>query len=170
MSKQIDNVTLFTDASYCPETNATAGAWWARNSSSRMRGFGGIPECTSSWEAEAATVCLAIIKIAKDSNLHLTLAQGKKARLVIVVDMLGAGMCVVQNKRVFKSERLHKLWKNARRQINAWGCYVKINHVKAHTKNDEPRFFVNSWCDHTARAHMRRLRNKYYGDERGIKP
>lgn len=87
----IENITLFSDASFCPNTRASAGACWARgNGQYRLQQAWDIrPDALDSNDAEILTTCMAIMLVAGDGELGMELTKGNKTRLVVVVDCQG---------------------------------------------------------------------------------
>ncbi|HHG4356329.1 hypothetical protein IPC102_09600 [Pseudomonas aeruginosa] len=152
----IENITVFTDASFCPNTRAAGGAVWARGEQIRFQDSFPIRHAAQAHEAEILAVCHAIQKIAEHPELGAELRKGPMTRLVIVVDCLAV-------KQAFEQEiRAGQIVKEAiraamqlREQLGFW---LKVNHVKAHKGTDTPRQWVNHWCDRHAKAQMRQMR------------
>ena len=88
--KNIENITVFTDASFCPETKAAGGAFWARGEDIKFKSSFPIPTAGYSNDAEISAACYAIHQIAAHPELGQVLDKGRATRLVIVVDCLAA--------------------------------------------------------------------------------
>lgn len=85
--EQKHNVTIFTDASYCHETRAAGGAFWARDDKHRLQSSFRIGGATQAHEAELITSCRAIVMVMKSVDIGAKLREGP-ARLILVVDCL----------------------------------------------------------------------------------
>lgn len=154
----IDNITVFTDASFCPETKAAGGAFWARNADTKFSSSFRIEDAESSADAEILTACRSIQSILEHPVLGEELKKGKETRLILVVDCLtvkhvlegGKAKMGVAACQAVATTRIHvfnqKFW-------------FKVNHVKGHSGIGSPRQWVNNWCDKEARHQMYSLRD-----------
>jgi hypothetical protein len=155
----IENITVFTDASFCHQTKAAGGAFWARATDVKASDSFSFRGAQQSHDSEVMVACEAILRIAQHPELGKMLTLGPKTRLVLVIDcltvkqVLGDGspgkLCPDARGLVTKVRAL-------RRKLNFW---LKVNHVKAHSGQCTPRQWVNSWCDQNARAKMTALRD-----------
>lgn len=157
----IENITVFADASFCPNTKAGGGAYWARwgkASADKASGAFGIRGVQHSHEAEVIAACRAILQLAEHETAGPLLALGRRTRLVLVIDCLTI-------KHVFENanpplcpeaRQLVGQVKALRDRLHFW---LKVNHVKAHKGQDSPRKWVNHWCDRQARQQMQALRS-----------
>lgn len=155
----IENVTVFTDASFCPDTKSAGGAFWARGEIERLSSSFPILEVKQAHEAEIVTACKAILQMGADENFGALLKLGKRIRLVLVVDCLAVqdafegrlrGMADIIRTHIEQVEAMR----------NRHGFLLKINHVKAHKGTGSPRQWVNNWCDKEAKRQMREQRAK----------
>jgi ribonuclease HI len=153
----IENITVFTDASFCPETKAAGGAFWARGEKVKFSSSFPIPDATVSNDAEIAAVCRAIHEVAAHPELGLEMAKGRETRLVIVVDCEAAKF-VFEGRRVKINAQTRALVREALQVIRDKGCWHKVNHVKSHSGTKTPRTWVNDWCDKEAYKHMDEMR------------
>lgn len=154
------NVTIFTDASFCHQTKAGGGAYWARDSEHRAQAAFCIKAATQAHEAELIASCRAIMECLKDPNLGPALRQ-PGTRLILVIDCLFV-KSALEWREGRKPKMNEDLWikvTRVRNIIYRAGFELKINHVKAHTGTKQPRTWVNDWCDSQAKIQMRRLRN-----------
>lgn len=155
----IENITVFTDASFCHTTKAAGGAFWARGTEAKASGAFSFKDADQSHDCEVIVACEAILKIAEHLELGPMLALGPKTRLVLVIDCLTV-------QQVLEGKTSTKLCALARRRVNQVKSlqknlrfWLKINHVKAHSGQGTPRQWVNTWCDEQARAKMYEMRD-----------
>lgn len=155
----IENITVFTDASFCHNTKAAGGAFWARGTDAKASDAFSFKEAEQSHDCEVIVACEAILKIADHPELGPMVALGPKTRIVLVIDCLTV-------KQVLEGPTSTKLCALARRRVNQVKSlqkrlrfWLKINHVKAHSGQGTPRQWVNTWCDEQARAKMQEMRD-----------
>lgn len=154
----IENITVFADASFCPETKAAGGAFWAKGVDAKLSDSFSFEGALQSHEAEVMVACEAILKISHHPELAKMLAKGPKTRIVLVIDCLTVQQVLGENsspKLSPKAKQRVNQVKALQRRLNFW---LKINHVKAHSGTGTARQWVNSWCDENARARMTELR------------
>ncbi|MCO7567803.1 hypothetical protein NJI34_00155 [Pseudomonas sp. S 311-6] len=153
----IENVTVFTDASFCPETKCAGGAFWARGDAERMNSSFPITGAAQAHEAEIVAACMAIIQMSEDPAFGQLLRLGRQTRLVLVIDCLAIRDAFearirpstpIIDQHIARVEALRK----------EHGFLLKINHVKAHKGKATPRQWVNNWCDKEAKRQMREQR------------
>jgi len=157
----IENVTVFADASFCPTSKAGGGAFWSRwgkTDNDKAEDSFQIVGANQSHEAEVIAACQAILRLARNPAANKLLAKGPKTRIVLVIDCLTV-------KQVFEgadtplcktARELVDQVRALRQQMRFW---LKINHVKAHSGQGSPRKWVNHWCDENARAQMQAMRD-----------
>lgn len=155
----IENITVFTDASFCHETKAAGGAFWARGETVKFSLSFPLSEAQVSNDAEIAAVCRAIHEIAQHPELGLEMAKGRATRLVVVADCEAAKL-VFEGRKVRVSAATRTLVRAAQQVIQNKGCFLKVNHVKAHSGTDTPRTWVNDWCDKEAYKQMVEMRTR----------
>ena len=132
-------LTCIVDASFCPETKAAAYAIWISGHPDGKITQAGVfkQHCETSTDAEAFGVVNA-----------LWLAKRHGGTDVLVqCDCLQA------------LPRGRDIWV---RLYPGEAMQFSLRHVKGHTKNSAPRFYVNRWCDKTAKALMRAKRQEIY--------
>lgn len=151
------NITIFSDASFCPDSRAAGGAYWARTDSLRLSGSFALRSVKASHEAEVMTACLSIRALSENDGFRKELQKGRSTLLVLVVDCLTI-------KQAFEGESV-SLSPDCRREVDEvlalrrkMNFGLKVNHVKAHTNGKAPRQWVNRWCDEAAREQMKRAR------------
>lgn len=137
-------VTVFCDASFCPETGAAGWAGWVKYGADgdTLRCSGRLEHCPNSTEAEK----LAIVETVKKAQLvHVDF---HKKVVIIQSDCLSA-IGVLENNRVIE-----------RMLLSEQPEVIKLKHVKGHQGHKCRRSSVNTWCDREARRKMREARNE----------
>ena len=149
----IQNITVFSDASYCPDTHAAGGAYWARSDTHRAQGAFSLEGVTASHEAEVMAACNGVLQLAQEPSFRAELEQGRTTRLVLVVDCLAIKQAL-EGSPVPLSVTGRKAVTDVLALRKRLGFFLKVNHVKAHTGGKQPRQWVNRWCDTAAREKM----------------
>lgn len=127
-------VTIFTDASFCPETKAYGCAYWIKHSPNvepLLNSFGGV----------------GIQNIGKAETLAIEEAV-KAAEEFIEIDSVV----------VIQSDSTEALSQVNLTQLRASCKFVKLKHVKAHTDQRTKRTSVNRIVDKLARKAMQSYR------------
>ncbi len=132
-------ITVFTDGSHCPNTNAWGVGIWIRyhNLPPIEISHGGLGEYDNAFRVECHG-----IKYACD----YLIATYDITNMIVIVqcDNIGA---------------LNKVIPNCIRKLKDAGAkYVKAKHVKAHSSNTSNRTAVNAIVDKLARAQMEKYR------------
>ena len=107
---------------------------------------------------------IALIEGMKAALKHL---EGVTTKLIIYCDNLHALQLIDQvqsNSPKTKNEDLREEFRKLLKNFN----YIETRHVKAHTYNREPRYYMNRWCDINSRRQrkylgQRPIRNILYG-------
>lgn len=135
-------ITLFADASYCPNTQAYGWCWWLKHGSppETKVGVGGGTRIrgSSQAETEALRAGLAFVRDTLGPVL-----QGK--RVVVQSDCLGALEAIRPELAGLRAQ-------------GAAQAYTK--HVRGHRGNVTPRNAVNTLCDRLAYREMAARRAK----------
>lgn len=134
-----DFVTIFTDGSHCPHTNAWGVGIWIRYSGHPPieLSHGGIGDYDNAFHVECHGIKFAVDYLIAGYDIHDMI-------IVIQCDNIGA---------------MNKVIPNCTRKLkNAGAKFVKAKHVKAHTTNTSRRTTVNDIVDKLARAQMERYR------------
>lgn len=140
--------TVITDASFCHETKASAWAAWVRVRSVRypIRASGNFKSvnCQSPFQAEL---------FAAANGVALAIANGATT-ILVQTDCLEV-VRVFNGKRSPLPKGVAQSFGKITKMIEQKEVRVTARHVKGHTRRDEPRFYVNRWCDKNAKKHMR---------------
>lgn len=132
-------ITVFADASWCPDTQAYGYGWWMKYGSppsTARRAGGGYIDSSNNAEIEALRAALLYLR----TNL---LDEMQDKVVVVQSDCTGA-------LKVISNDLLDL------RKAGARNAYAK--HVKGHQGHKDARSSVNTWCDRAARGAMRQFR------------
>lgn len=137
-------ITLFTDASYCPETRAWGWAAWIKYGApaETLRLSGGGFCCQGSAQAELLALKQGIEAVASQVPV-----QGK--------------VVVIQSDCVSALERICV-------ELLAGALGVRKKHVKGHQGVKCPRSAVNTWTDRAAREEMLKRRAEIEESRHGV--
>lgn len=137
-------ITVFADASYCPDTGAWGYGWWMKygHPARTLYGEGGGLHIAGSNEAEVVALERALEAV--DSLSGEYFLQGKI--LVVQSDCTGA------------IDRIQSRLRDMQREHNLANAYTK--HVKGHRGYADPRASVNTGCDRAAGRQMRKHREQ----------
>ena len=135
-------ITLFADASYCPDTRAYGYGWWVKYGAPAQTrtGHGGGLFIENSTHAEVHALEAGLTFIL--GELDLT------QRIVVVQSDCTGALAKIEAADWFG--RLHAL--------GAANAYTK--HVHGHRGTLSPRHAVNTGCDRAARRCMRHFRRE----------
>lgn len=134
-------VTIFTDASFCPDTRAWGWAAWIKYGvpAETLRLSGGGKHCQGSNQAELLALQHGIEAIADQVPV--------KGKIVVVQSDCVGALSTVCDKALF----------------NAGASFVRRKHVKGHQGVKCPRSAVNTWTDRAAREEMLKRRAEIEG-------
>lgn len=137
-------ITVFADASFCPDTKAWGYGWWIKfgDPVQTREGHGGGLGMESSLLAEVGALRAALEWV----KTELLPADLKDKRLVIQSDCTGA-LAAIQTEL-----------KHLRRDHGLASAYSK--HVKGHQGHSTPRNSINTKCDRHARRVMKQYRQQ----------
>lgn len=156
----IENITLFTDASFCERTRSAGGAFWARTGNAYHTGAFPIHGCKGSHEAELLAACMAVLQLPANQTFKDELTRGRQTRLVLVTDCLTVQRVLGNNSREPLTPLARSLMDMVLKMRDEMGFWMKVNHVKAHSGHGTPRQYINDWCDREAKKQMRKQRDK----------
>lgn len=159
MKPDIENITVFSDASFCTQSKASGGAFWARFEDIKVMDSFSFKGAKKSHEAELMAACNAILRMAKHPAMGPILQRGPKTRLVLVIDCLTIQQVLADNVYTTMSPAARAVVNEVRALQKKLKFWLKVNHVKSHSGTGSPRQWVNNWCDVEARKHMQALRD-----------
>lgn len=130
------HATVITDASFCSNTRSAGWAAWVRVDDlsypiKRSGRFKNFPKDSNEAEKFA---CMNGISVAKSFGATIILVQTDNLNAVNYINQF------------FSKQKILTLFGK--------DLIITAKHVKGHTNNKERRFWVNRWCDETARRHM----------------
>lgn len=151
--------TINTDASFDPNTGAASFAFWIKSTHFVMKGARLINEhVTNSSVAELLGVEAAL------HYLHDLVAeqqflsdQLKTNGIKVYFNTDSMFVLDVMNGRI-KSKRNAAVIERFRPLLEDYNC--EFRHVKAHTRKDTARHWVNDWCDKEAKMLMKKRRKE----------
>ena len=152
------NVTINTDASFCPITKAAGFAFWITCDNGRSKVSWTVKNAETPTDAEIKCIANAIYYLEKSK-----FNNGKINRIFINSDCKPC-FGLIRRKSPnkigrFIANHLRKIFKDNPRKTN--DVRYELRHVKAHTGDlTEKRSFVNNWCDKEAKKEMRYIRDR----------
>ena len=137
-------VTVFTDASFCPNTKVAGWAAWIKHDEpARTERLSGVEmNVAGSNDAEVLALKEALSFI--EDNIAL-----EEKVVVIQADCQSAIQAIKDRAMALKDRG---------------AVFVKMKWVKGHQGVRNPRSAVNTWCDKQARSLMREVRDNIYRD------
>jgi hypothetical protein len=160
--------TIFSDASH--SGNKAGWAMWAKFRGQTIRSSDGIKfPVESIHDAETIALASAIMRSIKDFDLPLdaiVVIQSDSTQALAAL-LWAANRHESTNVRIAKNtDAVPKASKKltgerasfadrAFRAIDEHNLTVYLKHVRAHTKKDDARSWVNEWCDGMAKKEMR---------------
>ena len=149
-------VSLFTDASFCHETQAAGWGYWARSERCRKWGGGPFKELINEVaEAELAAVANGMVASVRDGVTH----RGDKVLIqcdnMQVVTALSTGFGV----RTLQFNHILDTFKALR---DRYELVTEVRHIKGHTKGPKAksRHYVHNVADRIAKQHMNAERKR----------
>lgn len=137
-------VTIYTDASFNPDTGDSAGAAWIKSNS-------GILKVTENYQATSSTHAEIII-----AHCSILLAHNKWPDMKIVcVNTDSLNLCHMMwpfHNAEPKSKDIIREITAIRQFCNSNNIETRFKHVKGHQskRNSSIKAFLNNWCDEHA--------------------
>ena len=146
-------ITLFSDASWCPDTLRGAYACWWKVDGRASRDAGVLKEgVPSSQHAELFAMANGIWLVCKRTNPPAGSRIIAQTDCMAVIHLLtGARRRSADHQQADAKAFVHGL-------LRQQDIRIEFRHVKGHKGNATPRNAVNSWCDKTCRTLMQRAR------------
>ena len=147
------NVTVITDASFCPAYNVAGYGFWIACNRGKLSGCGQITGYVRDTnEAEMVAVYKAIQQGAHDQIIKC------EDSLLIQLDSLAAIDRLEANRIVTCTEQHKQIIYDYNRIVSQLNLTIEFRHVRGHTKNTGAKFVANRWCDRKARHQMKTAR------------
>jgi hypothetical protein len=183
---QLENITLFTDASYAEYPDflghapTAGGAFWAKGGSEstiKQCGRFHIEGAKSSTDAEMLAALHSIGFLLENPGFHEYFSKGSMCRLILVTDCTAIQKVLIERKGSILKGHVATLFNQVFNSIDSLGFQLRVNWVKAHSGEDSARSWVNRFCDRHAKLAREdqiksRIRNdlrQTYLDLTGIK-
>ena len=151
-------IAIFSDASFCSETGAGAGAYWIKSGEVELSAGHGLKGVQQPHDAEVLAACKAIDAAAAHPTLFSRLRLGAKTQLLLYVDCDAVIQVLTNRRPVRLSAAAQKAVDSVRALIARLGCKLQVFHVKAHSGVNTPQKRHNRWCDARSRTSMRSIR------------
>jgi len=150
------NITINTDAGFYPDVKVGSYAYWIVSDGLLIRGSGIFRDlCKNSTDAETKAMCNAV-HVLLNSDFDFCGVQ----RIFFNRDNLNAKS---GRNGTAPQKKLTKLLRKVKHKcLNSTPPIVEFRHVKAHSNKDDPRSYVNKWCDKQCTLQLKewRLKNK----------
>lgn len=149
------NVTILSDASYCPEHKVAGYGFWIACQRGKLGGGGVIIEDVE--DTNAAEMMAACNSIWHGVTNGIIL---KGDELLIQTDSLAAIDRLEGRRVVTMTAQQERIVAYYEKTIRRMELSVVLRHVKAHTGRLEARYTANRMCDIRARKNMRAARKQ----------
>lgn len=170
-------VTLFSDASICPDTGCVGWAAWAKSDRGTARADGALRRRTiDSGVAEAMAVVNGIVIAAQrglvekgdvvvvqtDNNSVMSVLRGEARRYIRRADR---GSLEISGEQLHeevlrRNEEIDEVAATYSDLVRRLGVTVVWKHCKGHRGLEDRRAAVNTCCDERARDRMREARRR----------
>lgn len=161
----MENITIFTDASYHDGDKTAGGAFWAKGGSEggiKRSGSFSIPDARCSVTAESLAALRGIGFLLEDPQFHALFERGRECRLILVTDCQTVKNLIDrQGGSIMTHPPLAEAYNQVMNHKALWGYFMKVNWVKAHNNDGTPRTWVNNWCDEQAKKARMILHRKW---------
>lgn len=165
---KVENITVFTDASFEERDMSAGGAFWAKGGSeggTKKSGSFGITEATCSGTAECIASLKSIFFLLEDPQFH-DLLRAKPSRLILVTDCQGVQQMLDRRQSAYmRNHVVNDLCQDFWKAQTDLGFYFKCNWVKAHSSGKTARGWVNNWCDQQAKQARLKVRKMRIDNE-----
>lgn len=147
------NVTILSDASYCPKYKVAGYGFWIACHRGKLGGGGQIVEDVEDTNAaEMMAICNSIWHGVTDRLIE------RGDRLLIQTDSLAAIDRLRGHRVVTLTQQQKRIIAYYEKVVHRLELSVQLRHVKGHTVHQEPRFVANRMCDKRAKEQMRAAR------------
>jgi hypothetical protein len=148
-------ITLFADASFCPDTKAAGIAIWARDAYNHRRRSKALTFAVdNAAQAEGIALGTAILFVLREFSYQ------PGDRISIQSDCLAALDLFAETPKRKKPLPGCEAALRSRvlQEVQRAGVTLCPKHVKGHEGTKNARSAVNTWCDEQARSRMREAR------------
>lgn len=149
-------VTIFTDASHCPETKSAGYGYWIISDRGHLKGGAEFKSTVKNiHQAESMAVVNALY-----GAILAGIAQ-KGDTILVQSDSTPALNILEYLCKKEEYVEIIKEWSRLTREMDK----VIYRHVKAHSGAKDARSYANRYCDNVARVSMRRMRENHRSKE-----
>lgn len=155
------NVTIISDASWCPRTKAAGYGYWIACERGKVPGGGSLRAlCNGSNGAEM----MAIVRSIADGLQQGLIQDGDE--LLVQTDSVAAIGAFKRQRSVGGEELV--AFQTMQKLIEGRRIRLSFKHVKGHTAVQDARSITNRMCDMRAKAGMRAMRAQLRGEPQHI--
>jgi ribonuclease HI len=166
-------VTIITDASFCPRSNASGWAGWVKVDALPGAFFAGpiVPSAETPSLAEMAAVANTLVEAGTNALLRdgdIVMLQSDNQEVLSVLAFMIPGVKIsraADNSMPFNAaKRIARWWRDSDDMkrilaiVEAYKLQIVVRHIKGHTGGVDGRTNVNERCDSLAKHHMRQRR------------
>lgn len=152
MIKKVNCITINTDASFCPNTNAGGYAFYIVCDLFRIQHSGKFKDLPKSAE-DAEMKCIGNALQALYSIKELP-----QCKYLILNSDCKTAMTKIDRYSNSVPKTIRRI--RTKLVIRLGRCKFEFRHVKAHNGTPDSRSWVNDWCDKNAKTQMREQRQK----------
>jgi ribonuclease HI len=147
-------ITLFTDVSFCAETNMCAYAIWAKANGRTLRYSNMFKR--SMRDVNLAEACAIINGVV----ISLKSIQPRAAKIIAQTDSLSA-ITLLTTREHPSYGGLAEIMKA---KLHDYDATIEYRHVKGHRGTRTPRNAVNTWCNAECRRVLQQARQALAGN------
>lgn len=161
-----DFVTIYTDASWCPETKQAVWAFYARCDEGTLKEHGsceGTVECNNSAEMYAIHEAIKMVSVEWPDKIGYFVNTDS---LTCCEMLWPERIKKTDHFNIPQAQRIKKYIKEiCPEKESSQHPWLRVKHVKAHTGKGDIRSWLNRWCDKNALKNLRKLREESNGSE-----
>lgn len=158
------NITINTDASFCPDTLVGGYAFWITTDLGRYKRYGSIKDTSrDSTEAEMKAIANALYYLNTLNFVNIDSIYINTDSMC-AIDYIQGGIQNLHGKSILTKYIIKMMYDIVRKsninlnRTNLLSIF-KLRHVKAHHYTGSTRSYVNDWCDLHAKMCMKEKRN-----------
>lgn len=156
-----EGITIYCDASFCPRTQTSTGAFIAYLSAGKQITAATfvLPEMAGSYEAELLTACKALRHVLEHRSIGRSVYRGKTRNIRLVLDCTDAMDTLLYATEGNLTEDVFQELHDVRALLKDSDITLTAHHIKAHTDRASRGYQYNRWCDEAARTLMWKVRS-----------
>lgn len=153
MKKSVNCITINTDASFCPKTNAAGWAFFIICNEFKVE-LSGTFKATPFDCHDAETKC-----IGQAIHWLINFERTPLSKTIIINTDSKYSIHRITNKRTPVATKINGFLQKLIKQTEC--KKFEFRYVKAHNGTPDGRSFVNDWCDKAAKSEMYKQRQKF---------